>query len=111
MEDLLRFIVEHLVAQPGDVHVTRRQGRTGIVFEVRVAPDDAGRVIGRSGATINAIRTVMQLAGARRRRKVWVEVKDDEPPKEAPVPDEDLDEDLDDDPGDDGRDAPEDANA
>lgn len=77
MEDLLRFIVRHLVSDPSSVKVGSRQERGSTVYELSVASEDAGRVIGRSGVTINAIRTIAQMAGSRDRQKVWVELRED----------------------------------
>ena len=60
LEHLVRGIVEH----PDDVVVRRQDGRRGEMLEVRVHPDDLGRVIGRSGRTATALRTVVgALAG------------------------------------------------
>lgn len=62
LEHLVRGIVEH----DEDVVVRHRELRRGDVLEVRVHPDDLGRVIGRSGRTASALRTVMTaLAGGR----------------------------------------------
>lgn len=55
LEHLVRSIVEH----PDDVDVRAKQLRRGELLEVRVNPDDLGRVIGRSGRTATAIRTVV----------------------------------------------------
>lgn len=61
-EHLVRGIVDH----PDDVRVAERTLRRGLLLEVRVHPDDLGRVIGRSGRTAKALRTVVgALAGGR----------------------------------------------
>jgi hypothetical protein len=60
LEHLVRGIVDH----PDDVNVRDKQLRRGSLLEVRVHPEDLGKVIGRSGRTATAIRTVMgALAG------------------------------------------------
>ena len=60
LDHLVRGIVDH----PDDVQVDLRERRNGRVLEVRVHPEDLGRVIGRSGRTASALRTVMgALAG------------------------------------------------
>jgi uncharacterized protein len=62
LEHLVRGIVEH----PDEVRVSSRGLRRGKVLEVRVHPDDLGKVIGRGGRTARALRTVMgSLAGGR----------------------------------------------
>jgi predicted RNA-binding protein YlqC (UPF0109 family) len=61
LEHLVRGIVEH----PDDVRVALRTGRRGQTLEVRVHPDDLGKVIGRSGRTAKALRQVMAGIGGR----------------------------------------------
>ena len=71
LEHLVRSIVEH----PDDVDVRAKELRRGQVLEVRVHPDDLGRVIGRSGRTATAIRTVVgAVAGAGGARIDFVDV-------------------------------------
>ncbi|WP_291278585.1 RNA-binding protein [Galactobacter sp.] len=59
LEDALDHLVRGIVDHPDDVDVRRKSGRRGVVLEVRVHPEDLGRVIGRSGRTANALRTVV----------------------------------------------------
>lgn len=59
LEDALEHLVKGIVDHDGDVQVRRKQARFGEVLEVRVHPDDLGRVIGRRGRTASALRTVM----------------------------------------------------
>lgn len=61
LEHLVRGIVEH----PDDVTVAERSGKRGRTLEVHVHPDDLGRVIGRSGRTARALRTVVTALGGR----------------------------------------------
>ncbi|MGQ0844558.1 MAG: RNA-binding protein [Sporichthyaceae bacterium] len=61
LEHLVRGIVEH----PDEVHVRERSQRNGKVLEVRVHPDDLGKVIGRAGRTATALRTVVSALGGR----------------------------------------------
>lgn len=69
LEHLVRGIVEH----PDEVRVRERSQRDGKILEVRVHPDDLGKVIGRAGRTATALRTVMSaLAG----RSVRVDLVD-----------------------------------
>ncbi len=60
LEHLVRGIVDH----PDDVRVTARSLRRGELLEVRVHPEDLGRVIGRSGRTARALRTVVGALSA-----------------------------------------------
>lgn len=59
LEEALEHLVRGIVDNPEDVAVRRREGRRGRVLEVRVHPDDLGKVIGRSGRTATALRTVL----------------------------------------------------
>lgn len=59
LEDALGHLVRGIVDNPDDVAVRPRSGRRGTSLEVRVNPDDMGRVIGRSGRTATALRTVV----------------------------------------------------
>jgi uncharacterized protein len=61
LDHLVRGIVDH----PDDVHVDLRERRTGRVLEVRVHPDDLGKVIGRAGRTAKALRAVMSAIGGK----------------------------------------------
>ncbi len=71
LEHLVRGIVEH----PDDVSVRAKELRRGRLYEVRVHPDDLGKVIGRSGRTATAIRTVVNaLAGKAGARIDFVDV-------------------------------------
>ncbi len=64
LEDALEHLVKGIVDHDEDVVVRRKELGRGEVLEVRVHPDDLGRVIGRSGRTASALRTVMAaLAG------------------------------------------------
>ena len=64
LEEALEHLVKGIVDHKDDVVVRHKELRRGNVLEVRVHPDDLGRVIGRSGRTASALRTVMgALAG------------------------------------------------
>ena len=69
LERALTHLVGKIVDHPDEVSVTSVSGQRGEVLEIRVHPDDLGRVIGRSGRTAKALRTVVSaLAGNRRVR-------------------------------------------
>ena len=63
LETALEHLVKGIVEHPDEVQVGLRTGRRGRTLEVRVNPDDLGRVIGRSGRTARALRTVMGALG------------------------------------------------
>lgn len=69
LEEALEHLVTGIVDHKDEVRVRRKELRRGEVLEVRVHPEDLGRVIGRSGRTASALRTVMgALAGGRQVR-------------------------------------------
>ncbi|MGO1182483.1 MAG: RNA-binding protein [Micrococcaceae bacterium] len=64
LQEALEHLVRGIVDSPEEVHVDLRDNRRGELLEVRVHPDDLGRVIGRKGRTASALRTVVDsLAG------------------------------------------------
>jgi len=77
VKDLIEFLARALVDHPDDVSVESFEEDDGtIVYEVRVAEDDVGKVIGRSGRTVNAVRAVVRAAAMREGRRVLVDVVD-----------------------------------
>ena len=77
MEELLAYLARSLVDDPSAVDVESFEEDDGtIVLELHVAPDDTGKVIGRGGRTVAALRTVMKAAAVREERRVLVDVVD-----------------------------------
>jgi len=74
LEEALEHLVKGIVDNPDEVHVESRTLRRGRVLEVRVHPDDLGKVIGRSGRTARALRTVVSALGGRGVRVDLVDV-------------------------------------
>ena len=74
MHELVTLIVRALVDQPERVMVNEVEGERSIIFEVRVAADDLGKVIGKGGRIANALRTVVRAAGAKHRKSIWVDI-------------------------------------
>ena len=74
MKDLLLYIARNLVDDPDAVSVTEVQGDQELTLELRVAPDDMGKVIGRKGRIANAIRTVVKAGALRENRRVAVDI-------------------------------------
>jgi uncharacterized protein len=77
MRDLVEFLVRALVSEPEAVRVDELEENGEIVLEVRVAPDDLGRVIGREGRVANAIRTLAKAAATIEGGRVMVEIVED----------------------------------
>ena len=78
MEELLLTIVRGLVDDPAAVTVTQDEPQEDgtVVYHLRVAADDMGRVIGKQGRIAKAMRTVMRAAASRQNVKVAVEIDD-----------------------------------
>ncbi|GAB4161200.1 MAG: KH domain-containing protein [Candidatus Promineifilaceae bacterium] len=73
-KDLVEYIVKSLVDNPDQVTVSEIKGATAIVVELSVASSDMGRIIGKQGRVINAIRAIVQVAAARQGKRVNLEV-------------------------------------
>jgi predicted RNA-binding protein YlqC (UPF0109 family) len=77
VEDLLEYLARSLVDKPDEVSVESFEEEDGtVVLELHVAEDEAGKVIGRGGRTVAALRTVMKAASVRHGHRVLVDVYD-----------------------------------
>ncbi|HEY8769846.1 MAG TPA: KH domain-containing protein [Thermoleophilaceae bacterium] len=77
MEELLAYLARTLVDEPGEVSVESFEEDDGtLMLELQVAEDDTGKVIGRGGRTVAALRTVVKAAAVRHERRVLVDVLD-----------------------------------
>ena len=84
MKELTHYLAKALVDKPDEVSVVETAGEGVTILEIRVAQEDVGKVIGREGRIINAIRTIVKAAAAKQHQKVTVEIlTPDEKPKEA----------------------------
>jgi uncharacterized protein len=76
MKDLLEFLTQALVDEPGAVEVDEFEEDGDLVYEISVADDDLGRVIGKGGRVANALRTVAKAAAVKLDRRVVVDILD-----------------------------------
>ncbi len=76
MKDLIIYLAQSLVEEPDAVSVTETENDDAIVYELRVAADDMGRVIGKHGKIAKAIRSIVKSASFKMPKKVVVEIKD-----------------------------------
>lgn len=74
MTDFIETLVKALVDEPEQVNITERAQEEATTYEVRVAPNDLGKVIGKQGRIANALRTVAKAAAMKNKRKVYVEI-------------------------------------
>ena len=76
MKELLLYMAKNLVDNPEAVSVTEISEEEGTVLELRVAPEDMGKVIGRQGRIAKEIRTIVKTVAQRDGVKVTVEIVD-----------------------------------
>lgn len=76
MKELLTYIAQNLVDHPEQVEITEYAGDGETTLELRVAPEDMGKVIGRQGRIAKWIRVLMRSAGQRKGTRVSVDITD-----------------------------------
>lgn len=76
MKELLTYVAQNLVEHPEQVSVNEVEGDGETVLELRVAPEDMGKVIGRQGRIAKWIRVLMRSVGQRKGLRVSVEISD-----------------------------------
>lgn len=74
MKELIEIIAKSLVDNPDMVQVNEISGEQSIILELKVAPEDMGKVIGKQGRIAKAIRTVVKAAGVKENKRVSVEI-------------------------------------
>lgn len=76
MKELLLYVAKQLVTNPDAVTVTEREDADSTVLELRVAPEDMGKVIGRQGRIAKEIRTIIKTVAQRDGKRVTVDIVD-----------------------------------
>jgi predicted RNA-binding protein YlqC (UPF0109 family) len=74
MKELLEYVAQQLVDEPDKVDVQLVQGERSMILELRVAPNDLGKVIGKQGKIAQALRTLVKAAGLKDGKRVIVEI-------------------------------------
>lgn len=74
MKELIAYIAKSIVSSPDDVQVQEIEGEKMTIVELRVAPDDMGKVIGKQGKTARAIRSILSASAARHKKKAVLEI-------------------------------------
>lgn len=74
MEEFIGYLVKNMVNEPDQVDIKKIEGENGWLVEIRVAPDDVGKVVGRKGNVIRSLRTLAVTVGARLGKKVHLEI-------------------------------------
>ncbi len=86
MQALVEFVAKALVDKADAVAVKTTAVEGGVLYELTVAPEDIGKVIGRDGRTVNALRTVLAAAAQKAGHKSRLEIIDDRRNQGAPAP-------------------------
>jgi predicted RNA-binding protein YlqC (UPF0109 family) len=77
MQEFLEYVVKGLVQNPGAVTVTPVERAGATIYELRLDPPDVGKIIGRQGVTINAIRALLLAGAAKKGLRCSVEIVED----------------------------------
>lgn len=76
MKEILETVIRNLVSEPEAISINEVQGEQSVVFEIRVAEKDMGKVIGKEGKVAKAIRTIIKAVAAKEDKRVTVEFID-----------------------------------
>jgi len=74
MKQLVEVLAKSLVDKPEEVAVTVAEGEKAILIELKVAPEDVGKVIGKQGRIAKALRTLVKAAALKEKKKVILEI-------------------------------------
>jgi len=74
MDEFVAYLVKNMVNLPEKVDVRTVEGASGLLIEIRVAPEDIGKVVGRKGNVIRSLRTLAMTIGARLGRRIHLEI-------------------------------------
>ncbi len=74
MKDLITIMAKALVDKPDQVNVKEIAGEQATIFELRVSKDDVGKIIGKQGSTVRAMRTILNAASAKNKRRSVLEI-------------------------------------
>lgn len=78
MQAFLEYVVKGLVDRPDAVQIATVERADTTIYELRLHPTDVGKIIGRQGTTIHAIRSLLQVGGARKGIRCSMEIVEDE---------------------------------
>ncbi|MDQ7825015.1 MAG: KH domain-containing protein [Candidatus Eremiobacteraeota bacterium] len=74
MKELLEYLAKSLVDKPEEVEVSQLEGERSVILELRVSPDDMGKVIGKQGRIAQALRTIVKAAAVKDGKRVMIEI-------------------------------------
>ena len=76
MKELIKQIAQELVDNPEQVSVRESTGEHSIILELKVAKEDIGKVIGKQGRTAQALRTILNAASGKEKKRITLEILD-----------------------------------
>lgn len=79
MKDLLKFIVQSLVEHPRKVKIEEREGNDGFTYSIKPDPSDMGKIIGKQGKIIKAIRTLIRTRAIKEGKRVQIVLEEQTP--------------------------------
>jgi len=74
MKDLVEYIAKSLVDEPENVSVREVVSQQSVILQLKVAPGDMGKIIGKEGRVAKAMRSLLKVAAARERKRVTLEI-------------------------------------
>jgi predicted RNA-binding protein YlqC (UPF0109 family) len=74
LKELIELIIKGIVDKPDKIEISQVVGEKTLIFEVKVDPDDIGKVIGRQGRNIKSIRTIINAAAQKDNKRVIIEI-------------------------------------
>lgn len=74
MEEFVAYLIKNMVNVPEQVDIRAVEGERGLLIEIRVAPEDVGKVVGRKGNVIRSLRTLAATIGARIGTRIHLEI-------------------------------------
>lgn len=77
-QEFLEYLVKSLVDNPDKVEVNRKVDEMGVLLTLKVAPEDMGKIIGRSGNTAKAIRSLLRIVGIKNNARVNLKIEEPE---------------------------------
>jgi len=77
-QDFLEFLIKAVVDHPEDVKVDRKVDEMGVLLTLKVNPEDMGQIIGRSGSTARAIRSLVRIVGLKNHARVNLKIEEPE---------------------------------
>ena len=76
MKDLLEYLAKALVDNPDDVHIEVIEGERSVILQLKVNPEDIGKVIGKQGRIAQALRTLVKASATKQGKNAIVEILD-----------------------------------